>query len=298
MDIFAGQLINGLSLSSIFLLLALGLNITFGLMGIINFAHGEFMMIGAYATYAFQKMTLHFLGDLAYFLSIPIAFLTVGIVGFVTERTMVRHLYKNAYGSILATWGLSLVLMQALRLIFGHSNVQIISPALFSQAIPLWGNVQVPVSRLFIFILCLAVMGAIFFLMFKTRFGRLMQAVMQNRPIAACMGINTAKIDTLTFALGSGVAGIAGSAITLLGAVGPEAGQNYIVDCFMVVCLGGIGGVGGTVAGALVMGIANPFIEYATSASMGKVLLFALIIIFLHFKPAGLVPRKTRALES
>lgn len=267
-------------------------------MGIINFAHGEFMMLGAYTTYTFQQLSLPFLGDFAYFLSIPLAFLVVALFGFATERIMIRHLYGNAYGGILATWGLSLILMQAMRLIFGYNNVQITSPSILAGGLSLSGNLQIPFSRLFIFVLCLGVLLIMFFLMYRTRTGRQMQAVMQNRSMASCMGVNTGKIDTLTFALGSGIAGVAGVAITLLGAVGPEAGQNYIVDCFMVVCLGGLGGVGGTVAGAFVMGIANPYIEYFTSASMGKVLLFALIIVFLHFRPAGLIPRKSRALES
>lgn len=297
MEVFAGQLINGLSLGSIFLLLALGLNITFGLMGIINFAHGEFMMIGAYTTFAFQRMALPVMGDMAYFASIPIAFLVVGGFGLLVERTMIRHLYRNAYGSILATWGLSLIIMQGLRVIFGHTNVGIRTPRVLAQAIPLWGRVQIPAPRLFIFLLCAGVVAGIFILMYRTRFGRLVQAVMQNRSMAAAMGINTARIDTFTFALGAGIGGVAGTAITLMRAVGPEAGQSYIVDSFMVVCLGGIGGIAGTIAGAFVMGLANPFIEYYTSTSMGKVLLFALIIAFLHFRPAGLVPRKTRALE-
>lgn len=298
MEVVVSQLINGLSLGSILLLLAMGLNITFGLMGVINFAHGEFMMLGAYVTYAFQKAAYPAIGDLAYFLSIPLSFAVVAAIGFATEKLMVSRLYKNPYGSILATWGLSLVIMQALRVVFGHNNVQIISPKALSGGLSLGAGLQIPYSRFFIFCLALAVLGLTILLMYRTRFGRLMQAVMQNRPMASCMGIDTSRIDSLSFALGSGIAGIAGTAITLLGAVGPEAGQNYTVDCFMVVCLGGLGGLGGTIAGAFVMGIANPFIEYVTSASMGKVLLYALIIAFLHFKPAGLVPRKTRSLES
>lgn len=298
MEVFAGQLINGLSLGSIFLLLALGLNITFGLMGVINFAHGEFMMLGAYTTYLFQRTMISILGDAAFFLSIPLSFVLVGLFGLVVEKLLIRHLYRNAFGSILVTWGLSLVLMQGMRLFFGHSNVQVISPSIFSTGISLWGTVQIPMARLFIFLLSAIVLIGMLLVMFGTRFGRLMQSVMQNRAMASCLGVNTSKIDTGTFALGSAIAGVAGSAITLLGAVGPEAGQNYIVDCFMVVCLGGIGGLGGTIVGAFVMGIANPFIEYLTSASMGKVLLFTLVILFLHFKPAGLIPRKTRALEA
>jgi urea transport system permease protein len=297
MELAVGQLINGLSLGSILLLLAFGLNVTFGMMGVINFAHGEFMMMGAYATYLFQLLTIKRLGDASYFLSIPVAFAVVAGFGLVVERTMIRRLYGNAFGSILATWGLSLIIMQLLRVCFGYNNVQIVSPGIFSTGIPLSESLQIPLARLFIFLLSAAVVTAMCALLYNTRVGKSMQAVMQNRDMAGCLGIDTQKIDALTFSLGSGIAGVAGAAITLLGAVGPEAGQNYIVDCFMVVCLGGIGGVGGTVAGAVVMGLANPYIEYLTSASMGKVLLFALIIAFLHFRPAGLIPRRTRALE-
>lgn len=297
MEIAVGQLINGLSLGSILLLMALGLNITFGMMGIINFAHGEFMMLGAYTTYVFQTASFSVLGDSAFFLSIPVAFAVVAGFGFSMEKLMIRRLYNNAFGSILATWGLSLILMQVYRVVFGYNNVQIISPQILSGGINL-GSIQIPGARLFIFLLSLGVVVVFYLIMYRTTRGRHMQAVMQNRSMAGCMGINTSKIDSFTFTIGSGIAGVAGAAITLLGAVGPEAGQSYIVDCFMVVCLGGIGGVAGTVAGAGVMGIANPFIEYVTSASMGKVLLFGLIIVFLHFRPFGLIPRRTRALES
>lgn len=297
MEIAVGQLINGLSLGSILLLMALGLNITFGMMGIINFAHGEFMMLGAYTTYVFQTASFSVLGDSAFFISIPVAFAVVAGFGFSMEKLMIRRLYNNAFGSILATWGLSLILMQVYRVVFGYNNVQIISPQILSGGINL-GSIQIPGARLFIFLLSLGVVVVFYLIMYRTTRGRHMQAVMQNRSMAGCMGINTSKIDSFTFTIGSGIAGVAGAAITLLGAVGPEAGQSYIVDCFMVVCLGGIGGVAGTVAGAGVMGIANPFIEYVTSASMGKVLLFGLIIVFLHFRPFGLIPRRTRALES
>jgi urea transport system permease protein len=295
MEIFASQLVNGLSLASIFLLVALGLNITFGMMGITNFAHGEFLMIGAYTSNILQVLVPDH-SDIAYFVSIPAAFATAGLAGWISEKLLIRQLYGNPYGSILATWGLSLILQQLARNLFGASNVDVSTPALLKGGF-LIGSLQIPYARLFIFMVALAALGGMAFLIYKTRLGRQMQAVMQLRPMASCMGINTRRIDTLTFVLGSGLAGIAGSMVALLGSIGPSTGQNYIIDSFLVVVLGGVGSLSGTLVGALMMGFASPFLEYFTNASMGKVILFALIILFLNRRPEGLVVRRSRNLD-
>lgn len=297
MEVFASQVINGLSLGSIYLLIALGLNITFGMMGVINFAHGEFLMVGAYSTYLMQTLILPANRDLAFFLAIPVAFGVAGVLGWATERLLVRHLYGNPFEGILATWGLSLILQQAARNIFGAPNVEVTTPSILQGGLQLFDKVQIPVARLFIFVVSGLALAAMAWFIYRTRQGRQIQAVMQSRPMAGAMGIHTKRIDTLTFFLGSGLAGVAGSMVTLLGSIGSSTGQNYIVDSFLVVVLGGVGSLGGTVAGSAMMGFAGPFLEYFTNASMGKVILFILIILFLTYRSEGLIPRKTRALD-
>ena len=297
MEVYVSQMINGLSLGSIFLLIALGLNITFGMMGVINFAHGEFLMVGAYTTFLMQSVILPANHDLAFFIAIPVAFCVSGVLGWVTERLLIRHLYGNPFEGILATWGLSLILQQAARNIFGAPNVEVSTPAFLQGGLVIFDKVEVPAARLFIFVVaCLALAGMAWFI-YRTRQGRQIQAVMQSRPMAGAMGINTKRIDTMTFFLGSGLAGVAGSMVTLLGSIGSSTGQNYIVDSFLVVVLGGVGSLAGTVVGSAMMGFASPFLEYFTNASMGKVLLFIFIILFLTYRSEGLIPRKTRALD-
>jgi urea transport system permease protein len=273
MEIFASQLVNGLSLASIFLLVALGLNITFGMMGITNFAHGEFLMLGAYTSNILQVLVPDH-SDIAYFVSIPAAFATAGLAGWISEKLLIRQLYGNPYGSILAP-GDSASFCNSSRAIFWCKQRRCLYPSTtqrgISHRLP-----SIPYARLFIFMVALAALGGMAFLIYKTRLGRQMQAVMQLRPMASCMGINTRRIDTLTFVLGSGLAGIAGSMVALLGSIGPSTGQNYIIDSFLVVVLGGVGSLSGTLVGALMMGFASPFLEYFTNASMGKVILFAL----------------------
>lgn len=301
MEVIVTQLITGLSLGSVFLLIALGLNITFGMMGVINFAHGEFLMIGAYCTYFLQKLFLTLwpgIGpDVGYFLAIPLAFVVAAGIGWLTEKTLVSRLYGNPFGGILATWGLSLVLQQAARNIFGANNVDVATPKLLSGGLELTSTLQIPTTRIFIFLVAAAVLALMAWFIYRTAPGRQIQAVMQHRPMAAAMGINTRKVDTRTFALGSGIAGVAGSLVALLGSIGSGTGQNYIVDSFLVVVLGGVGSLAGTIAGSAMMGFASPVLEYITNTSMGKVILFALIIVFLHYRSEGLVPRKTRALD-
>jgi urea transport system permease protein len=297
MEAILSQLFNGLSLSSILLLVALGLSITFGIMGVINFAHGEFLMIGAYTAYVMQKLSSGDHAGIPFLLSLPVAFVVAFLLGLVVERFLIRFLYGRPYESILATWGLSLILQQGARSVFGANNVEVTAPAWLQGGIQLLAGFQLPYSRIFILSLAvLAVIGMYSYVNYSSS-GRRMRAVMQNRDMSACMGIKTRKVDAFTFAIGSGIAGVAGCAVSLLGSIGPSTGQNYIVDAFMVVVLGGIGSLSGTIAGALMIGLTNPLFEYVTTSSMGKVIVFTLVIIFLQRKPSGLFSLKTRALD-
>jgi urea transport system permease protein len=297
MDAVLPQLFNGLSLSSILLLIALGLSITFGIMGVINFAHGEFLMLGAYTAYVMQRL---FPGDqtgVCFLVSLPIAFVAACLLGLIVERFLIRFLYGRPYESILATWGLSLILQQGARSVFGANNVEVAAPYWLQGGIQLLAGFQLPYSRIFILSLAVLAIAGMYLYVNHSSSGRKMRAVMQNRDMSACMGIKTRKVDALTFAVGSGIAGVAGCAVSLLGSIGPSTGQNYIVDAFMVVVLGGVGSLSGTVAGALMIGLTNPLFEYVTTSSMGKVIVFTLVIIFLQRKPSGLFALKTRALD-
>ncbi len=284
-------------MSSILLLVALGLSITFGIMGLINFAHGEFLMIGAYVAYIMQKYV--FLGHtgFSFIASLPAAFVVAFIIGLAVERVLIRFLYGRPYESILATWGLSLILQQGARNIFGANNVDVSAPQWLQGGVRLLAGFQLPYSRIFILSLAVAAIVGMYFYVNYSVSGRRMRAVMQNRDMSACMGVNTRKVDALTFAIGSGIAGIAGCAVSLLGSIGPSTGQNYIVDAFMVVVLGGVGNLAGTIAGALMIGLTNPLFEYITTSSMGRVIVFTLVIVFLQWKPSGLFSLKTRALD-
>jgi urea transport system permease protein len=297
MEAILSQLFNGLSLSSIVLLIALGLSITFGIMGVINFAHGEFLMIGAYTAYVMQRLSSGNQAGIYFLLSLPVAFAVAFFLGMVVEKFLIRFLYGRPYESILATWGLSLILQQGARSIFGANNVEVTAPHWLQGGIQLLAGFQLPYSRIFILSLAvLAIIGMYCYVNYSSS-GRRMRAVMQNRDMSACMGIKTRKVDSFTFAIGSGIAGVAGCAVSLLGSIGPSTGQNYIVDAFMVVVLGGIGSLSGTMAGALMIGLTNPLFEYVTTSSMGKVIVFSLVIIFLQRKPSGLFSLKTRALD-
>lgn len=290
-------LINGLSIASILLLTALGLSIAFGMMGIINFAHGEFIMIGSYATYLVGIMSDKNPGIFHLVLIFILAFLLAGAIGFLLEKTVIKHLYGRPIYSILATWGISLILQQLARNIFGANNVEASIPTFLSGGLTLFGSVHVPYNRLFIFLFTLVLCIAIFYFLYRTPKGRIMQAVMQNRDMAACMGIKVRKVDALTFSIGCGIAGLAGVCISMLGSIGPSTGQNYIMDAFLVVILGGVGGLRGTVIGAVLVGLLNPYIEVFTSASTAKVILLSVVFIVLQLKPAGLVPLKDRSLD-
>ncbi len=297
MEAVLSQLFNGLSLSSILLLVALGLSITFGIMGLINFAHGEFLMIGAYVAYVMQRFVLVGHTGLSFLVSLPAAFIAAFMIGLIVERALIRFLYGRPYESILATWGLSLILQQGARNIFGANNVDVSAPLWLQGGVRLLAGFQLPYSRIFILSLAVAAIAGMYFYVNYSVSGRRMRAVMQNRHMSACMGVNTRKVDSLTFAIGSGIAGIAGCAVSLLGSIGPSTGQNYIVDAFMVVVLGGVGNLAGTIAGALMIGLTNPLFEYMTTSSMGRVIVFTLVIVFLQWKPSGLFSLKTRALD-
>jgi len=295
-EIVISQLFNGLSLSSILLMVAIGLSITFGIMGVINFAHGEFLMMGAYTTYVLQKA---FPGDegIAFLFALPLAFAVTALIGSLLEKSLIRYLYGRPYEGMLATWGLSLILQQTARSIFGANNVEVKTPTWLQGGVELMQGTQLPYNRLFILgVAILAITGMYLFVNRSSR-GRRMRAVMQNRGMAACMGIKTRRVDSVTFAIGCGLAGIAGSVVSLLGSIGPSTGQNYIIDSFMVVVLGGVGKLSGTVMGAVMIGVASPAFEFITTSSMGKVIVFALVIVFLQWKPSGFFALKTRALD-
>ncbi|UQZ86177.1 High-affinity branched-chain amino acid transport system permease protein LivH [Paenibacillus konkukensis] len=301
MSIVLLQLFNGLSLSSILLLIALGLAITFGLMNVINMAHGEFIMIGAYMAYTIQQLFQKFLPASAfgwYFvLSLGVAFAVAFAVGWLLEALLIRFLYGRPLDSLLATWGVSLVLQQLAREIFGAPNVAVKAPEWLEGGLAVTADLMLPYKRLFIIGLVIVCIAIIYVYQYHTRGGRNMQAVMQNRGMASCLGISTRRVDAQAFAFGSGMAGIAGCALTLIGPIGPTIGTNYIVDAFMVVVLGGIGKIVGTIAGALGIGVLNTAFEYSTSATIGKVIVFTLIIAFLQWRPSGLVTIKSRALD-
>ena len=293
-------LFNGLSLSSIILLASLGLAITFGLMRVINMAHGEFMMIGAYTSYVVQNLLQTWLGnsgaDVGYFLSIIIAFAVTLLIGSLLETLVVSRLYGREIDSLLATWGISLILQQAARTIFGTQGVLVTTPKVLSGSIRI-GKASLSMTRLFIIALVACCLLLVWFLMYRTNFGRQMRAVMQNRSMAQCMGINSRKIDNLTFSIGSGLAGIAGCSIALLGSIDSTVGQNYIVNTFMAVVLGGVGKLLGTVLGSSIIGFSSIGFETMTSSSIAKAIVLLIIIIFLQKKPQGLFTVRSRALD-
>ncbi|GBE10897.1 high-affinity branched-chain amino acid transport system permease protein LivH [bacterium BMS3Bbin12] len=294
------QLFTGLSMASILLMMALGLAVIFGLMGVINMAHGELMTMGAYVAYLCQLLFAHFVPGQtgwSYLLALPLSFVVSGLLGWAIEVALVRHLYGRPLETLLATWGLSLILQQSFRTIFGSNNVFVSTPEILTGGVALGASVQLPYVRLFILGLAALSLGGVFLFLYRTRNGLMIRSVMQNRPMAASCGINTRRIDALTFAFGSGLAGLAGCALSLIGSVGPTTGQNYIVDSFMVVVLGGVGQLLGTVVGALTIGEAHALIEYFTSSSAAKVAVFTMIILFLQARPAGLFPSVGRVLD-
>ena len=300
---FIDQIANlfyGMSLGSILLLAALGLAITFGLMGVINMAHGEMLMIGAYSTFVIQNLFKEYLPNLFdwYLIAaIPTAFIVSGVVGIIMERSVIRHLYGRPLETLLATWGISLVLIQTVRLIFGAQNVEVANPSYLSGGIQAFNGVVLPFNRIAIIIFVIFVVISVWTLLQKSSLGLQVRAVTQNRGMASCVGISTRKIDMYTFGLGSGVAGLGGVALSQVGNVGPELGQLYIVDSFMVVVLGGVGKIAGTVAGAMGLGVLNKFLEPVAGAVLGKILVLVLIIIVIQKRPQGLFALKGRMVD-
>ncbi|MBP8141490.1 MAG: urea ABC transporter permease subunit UrtB [Acidovorax sp.] len=295
-----GAAFSGISLGSILLLVALGLAITYGLMGVINMAHGELMMIGAYATYVVQGVFQKFFpGAFDWYLvaAVPLAFFTSALVGAVLERSVLRFLYGRPLETLLATWGISLVLMQLVRAIFGAQNVGVENPSWMSGGVQVLSNLTLPYNRLVIIGFAIAVLLGMGYLIARTRLGLFVRGVTQNRPIASCMGVNTARIDTMAFALGSGIAGLAGCALSQVGNVGPDLGQSYIVDAFMVVVLGGVGQLAGTVYAALGLGILNKFLEGWAGAVLAKIAVLVFIIIFIQKRPQGIFAVKGRTAD-
>jgi urea transport system permease protein len=290
----------GLSLGSVLLLAAIGLAITFGVMGVINMAHGEMVMLGAYTTFMVQEVIRARYPELfgwSLAIATPLAFLTAGAVGIAIERGIIRFLYGRPLETLLATWGLSLVLQQAVRSAFGPTNKEVGTPSWMSGAFEL-GQITITYNRLTIIVFTLIVFAALLALLRFTRLGLEMRAVTQNRAMAAAMGIRTARIDALTFGLGSGIAGIAGVALSQIDNVSPNLGQGYIIDSFMVVVFGGVGNLWGTLVGAFTLGIANKFLEPYAGAVLGKIAILVLIILFIQKRPRGLFALRGRAVEA
>jgi urea transport system permease protein len=290
----------GLSLGSVLLLAAAGLAITFGVMGVINMAHGEIVMIGAYTTLVVQQLVAAFfpaISDWSLLLAIPAAFVVAGLVGIVIEQTLIRFLYGRPLETLLATWGLSLVLIQAVRSLFGPTNVDVTSPSWMSGAVYL-GGLTLTLNRLWIIAFTAAVVGLLMLAFRVTRLGLAMRAVTQNRRMAAAMGIRTPIVDALTFGLGCGIAGIAGVAVSQIDNVSPNLGQNYIIDSFMVVVFGGVGNLWGAVVAALILGVVNMVLEPVSGAVVAKIAVLVLLILFIQRRPRGLFPVKGRAVET
>ncbi len=320
------QIFNAISTSSIFLLIGLGLAITFGLMGVINMAHGEFIMLGCYTTYVCQKYifgrifcwngcggndpseitdysraffeAFPLAYNLTYLFSIVAAFGVGILLGILLERIVVGRLYGRALDTLMATWGVSLILQQVVRLMFGAQNVDVNKPAMLGSQFKIPGTfVVLPYTRIFILVFAVLVLVGLFQFLSRSKFGLRIRAVTQNRAMAACMGIPTSQVDALTFGIGTGLAGVCGALLTLIGSVGPSTGQNLIVDSFMVVVIGGVGKLIGTLAGATILGFLNTFNESLLNGSLGKALTFAIVILVLQFRPAGLFPQKGRNVE-
>jgi urea transport system permease protein len=290
----------GISLGSVLLLAAIGLAITFGVMGVINMAHGEMVMLGAYTTFVVQEaIRTHYpwLFDSSLFIAIPLAFVVTGAIGIAIERGIIRWLYGRPLETLLATWGLSLVLQQTVRTIFGPTNREVGNPSWMSGAVEL-GNLTITANRLWIFVFAIVVFAALMLLLKRTSFGLEMRAVTQNRQMAGAMGIRTGRVDALTFGLGSGVAGLAGVALSQIDNVSPNLGQGYIIDSFMVVVFGGVGNLWGTLTGAMTLGILNKFLEPYAGAVLGKILVLVLVILFIQKRPRGLFAQRGRAVEA
>jgi urea transport system permease protein len=297
---WVGNIFFGVSLGSVLLLAALGLAITFGLMGVINMAHGELLMIGAYATYIVQSLFKQWLPnwiDWYVLAALPVAFFITALVGMALERTVIRWLYGRPLETLLATWGISLMLMQAVRSIFGAQNVEVANPSWMSGGITVLGSLTLSYNRLVIIGFAFCVVIAVWLVLNFTRLGLFVRAITQNRRMADCVGVPTGRIDMLAFGLGSGIAGLAGVALSQLSNVGPDLGRGYIVDSFMVVVLGGVGQLAGTVVAALSLGVLNKIIEPFWGAVIAKIAILLFIVLFVQKRPQGLFAPKGRSAE-
>lgn len=293
MDVVVGQLFTGLSLGSILLLAALGLSLTFGQMGVINMAHGEFIMAGCYTTYVVQKVISSAGASLA--VSLLVGFLIGGLLGAVLEMGLIRWMYDRPLDTLLVTFGVGLVLQQLARDVFGAPAKNVVAPEWLSGGVTILGAV-VPKSRLFILLLAVIAVLALAAVLQSTPLGRRIRAVVQNRGLAETSGVSSRFTDISTFFIGSGLAGIAGVALTLIGSTSPTIGQSYLIDAFLVVVIGGLGQIKGTVLAAFALGLLNSFIEYSTTASIAKVIVFVVIVVLLQLRPQGLFITRTRSL--
>ncbi|AUM12685.1 urea ABC transporter permease subunit UrtB [Ketobacter alkanivorans] len=296
-SIFAMQGFAGLILFSVFVLMALGLAIIFGQMGVINMAHGEFMILGAYITYLTSNVFSEYVPTLFsgyFFLAMLLAFLATFLLGALVEWAMIRHLYKRPLDTLLATWGLSLILQQLYRTVFGAREVGVTLPDWLMGSYPLTEMIEIPINGIFVMVLTLIISLGVYFMMFRSRWGCQVRAVVQNREMASAVGINTEKVDRITFALGCGIAGIAGSAFTMVGSTGPTSGQLYIVDTFLVVVFGGAQSLLGTIASAFTISQAQSTMEFFLSGSMAKVLTLLVVVGILMLRPQGLFALKIR----
>jgi urea transport system permease protein len=293
MEALFSQLFAGLSLGSVLLLAALGLALTFGQMGVINMAHGEFMMAGAYTAYVVQGVVAD--AGFSLLLAIPLGFLVGGVLGVILEATLLRRMYHRPLDTLLVTWGVALILQQAARDIFGAPNVDVRAPDWLSGGVDI-GVTEVPAARIFILALSVAAVVGLAALLRTTPVGRRIRGVVQNRDLAETVGIDTRATDRFTFFVGSGLAGVAGVAVTLLGSTGPTLGTNYIVDAFLVVVAGGIGQIKGAVIAAFGLGLLQSAFEYSTTASIAKVLVFVVVVVFLQIRPQGIFNVRTRSL--
>jgi urea transport system permease protein len=293
---FAETLFFGLSLGSVLVLSAIGLAITFGVMGVINMAHGELMMLGAYTTYVVQTLMPESIGT-SIFISIPVAFMVAGLVGIIIERSVIRFLYGRPLETLLATFGISLILQQTVRSIFSPLNRSVATPDWMAGVIEINPLLSLTLNRLYIIGFCLAVFALLFFILRYTRLGIEVRAVSQNRNMARAMGVRSEWVDAMTFGLGSGIAGVAGVALSQLTNVGPNLGQAYIIDSFMVVVFGGVGNLWGTLVAGMSLGIANKIMEPWAGAVLAKILVLVFIILFIQKKPRGLFPQKGRSAE-
>ena len=296
-SIFVMQGFAGLILFSVFVLMALGLAIIFGQMGVINMAHGEFMILGAYMTYLTSQLFLNYLPGLYsgyFFIAMAVAFFAAGVLGWVTEWALIRHLYKRPLDTLLATWGLSLILQQVYRSTFGAREVGVELPAWMLGSLPITDTIEIPINGLFVMGLTTIIATVVYVMMFRSRWGKNVRAVVQNRTMAAAVGINTDRVDRYTFAIGCGIAGVAGSAFTMVGSTGPTAGQLYIVDTFLVVVFGGAQSLLGTIASAFTISQSQSTLEFFSSGSNAKVMTLLIVIGLLMLRPQGLFVLKVR----